>query len=160
MTTIFQKNLFGFAAELDGKYWGVQHADGQVTAHDFGPIDKAMVSEHANAPTDFTYQGSSDAKRLARARLVPVVVTTSYTVEPDGDVVPAGRTVANIRFDVADRALVVEMGDFCAGVRSEPGTPARIVATQLRHLADLIDRSRNPKGISTGISTGQKETGT
>ena len=73
----------GVVAEKDGKYWGVQYADGYVTEEDFGPVEKARVSnpKYCLKPTDMVYQGHYGIKELAKATLRPITITTTYEVE-------------------------------------------------------------------------------
>jgi hypothetical protein len=82
MSEILKKESTCVVAELNGKYWGVAYDDGQIKAHDFGSIDKAILSEPdcIKNPTDFTYQGSVDWNKLINARLVKVKVTIYYEI--------------------------------------------------------------------------------
>jgi hypothetical protein len=73
----------GVVAERDGKYWGVQWADGQCTCYDFGPIDNATVvnADYCHHPTTMVHTGSRDTERLRTATLRRVKVTTIYEVD-------------------------------------------------------------------------------
>ncbi len=73
----------GVVAELNGEYWGVQYEDGQCRALDFGPIDRAHVSDprYCKTAVDMTYPTSPDIKKLAQADLLVVTITTVYEVE-------------------------------------------------------------------------------
>ncbi len=78
----------GVVAEFGGKYWGTQYSDGQCTATDFGPIEKAKVSdpEFCKEPTDMTWTPrpdspyNSDYEQLKKAVLKNITVTTIYEI--------------------------------------------------------------------------------
>jgi hypothetical protein len=78
----------GVAAESNGLYWGCQragggHGEGDVMG--FGPLENARISNprYCRHPIDMTYKGSSDERELAKARLVPVIKTTTWVaLEP------------------------------------------------------------------------------
>lgn len=72
----------GVVAELGGKYWGIQYADGHSTAYGFGDIQDANISDpmYCKAPEMMTYKGSPYVQELRQARLRPVTVETIYTV--------------------------------------------------------------------------------
>lgn len=78
---IFTKTQTGVVAEFEGKYWGVQYADGSVTSYGFGDIEKAEVSnpEFCKTPTDKA-RTNLQQEELYKARLVAIEVTTQYRV--------------------------------------------------------------------------------
>jgi hypothetical protein len=84
----YQKVHIGVVVELDGKYWGIQYEDGQVTEYGFGDIERARIGDprYAKQPTDFTYKGSPYVAELSKARLLPVTRTTIFEVTTPGGV--------------------------------------------------------------------------
>lgn len=79
----------GVVAEFEGEYWGIQYADGQCTVEDFGPIEKADVSnpEFCTKPTDKTWTPRPDSpynpdyEKLQKATLKKIIIETIYKVE-------------------------------------------------------------------------------
>ncbi len=57
------KTVEGVVAEKDGLFWGCQYKDGYSTCNDFGPIDKANISnsEFCTKPSDMTYEANASA---------------------------------------------------------------------------------------------------
>ena len=47
----------GVVAEYNGKFWGIQYADGHSTSKDFGDFEKAEISnsKYCTKPTDMTW---------------------------------------------------------------------------------------------------------
>ena len=78
----YTKVSHGVVALHDGKYWGILYEDGQVTSEGFGSIESARVSDqkYCKIPTDMTWNGSPYKPELARAKLVPVTITTVWEV--------------------------------------------------------------------------------
>ena len=72
----------GVVAEFEGKYWGIQYEDGQSQSNDFGPIEKAHISnpKFCKRPEDMTYERDPDISRLANAKLVKVRKTTVFKI--------------------------------------------------------------------------------
>lgn len=64
--------------EKDGKYWGVQYADGYSTSYGWGPIENASFHDrrYCKKPEDATYRGSPHVKELRKGRLLDIVITT------------------------------------------------------------------------------------
>jgi len=73
----------GVVAEKNGKYWGVQREGNHYTESDFGDISNATISnpKFCKKPTDMTWDGSHNTKRLRQARLRKIVRTIIYEVE-------------------------------------------------------------------------------
>lgn len=77
-----EKKHTGVVAELNGKFWGIQYEDGRERNEDFGPIEKATISNprYCGRPEDMVYAGHPRRNVLTRARLLPITVTTIYEV--------------------------------------------------------------------------------
>ena len=84
----------GVVAELDGKYWGKYYSDGQSTAHNFGSIENADISDPKCClkPTDKTWDPhwpkpdssyNHEYEVLKKSKLRKVKITTIYEVEED-----------------------------------------------------------------------------
>ena len=86
MKQIAKNEVIGVVAELNGKYWGTQWADGQSTCNDFGPIEKAKIKDpdFCTKPTDMTYNPENtygfnpDYDKLKLAKLIKIKKTTIY----------------------------------------------------------------------------------
>ena len=72
----------GVVAELDGKYWGCQFADGQITNDDFGPIEKARIEnpQYCKHPEDLVHADHHYWSRLKEATLRKITVITTYEI--------------------------------------------------------------------------------
>ena len=81
--------ITGVAAEYNGKFWGIQYDDGNITHKDFGPLDKADISDpkYCSKPTDLTHNPAStlgrnpDYKKLEKAKLVGIKKTITTEIE-------------------------------------------------------------------------------
>ena len=73
----------GVVADLNGKYFGVQHEDGRFTECGFGEIENAKVSDPAfcKKPENKSYIGSQHIEQLRKSKLVKVKITTIYEIE-------------------------------------------------------------------------------
>ncbi len=89
MKQIAKNEFIGVVAEFKGQYWGTQYTDGQCTCNDFGPIEKAHISdpEFCTKPTDMTYNPKNmngfnpDYDKLKRAKLIKIKRTTIFESE-------------------------------------------------------------------------------
>lgn len=65
--------------EKDGKFWGVQYADGHSTEYGYGPISSAnrINPKYCLKPEDNTYRGSPYVKELRKGRIVKVRTETT-----------------------------------------------------------------------------------
>ncbi len=70
----------GVVIEKNGKFW---HNDEHCRDIGWGPIEDAGIHDpqFCLKPEDVTYVGSPFSRDLKSARLVPIVVTTTYAVE-------------------------------------------------------------------------------
>lgn len=75
----------GFVAELDGRYWGVVYEDRSCKSMGWVTLDKAYISQpfsgFCSRATDLTYEGSPDLEKLSKARMVPIKITKTYSVQ-------------------------------------------------------------------------------
>lgn len=79
----------GYVAELDGKFFGIQYADGQSTSYGFGPIEKAHFSENTDlGPVGITWKGSPYVEELKKATFVHVRKTETYEIQTAPIVIP------------------------------------------------------------------------
>ena len=64
--------------EKDGKYWGVQYADGYSTSYGWGPYENATIVDrrYCKTPEYATYKGSHYVPELRKGRLLDIEVTT------------------------------------------------------------------------------------
>jgi hypothetical protein len=64
--------------EKDGKYWGVQYADGYSTSYGWGPIENASFHDRrfCRKPEMATYKGSRYVEELRKGRLLDIEITT------------------------------------------------------------------------------------
>ena len=73
----------GVAVKCDGKYWGEQYSDGQITVMEYGDIMNAKISnpQFCFKPTDMTwsdeYRHNVDYDKLSKGELVKVRKTTT-----------------------------------------------------------------------------------
>ena len=82
----------GVVAEYNGKFWGVQYADGHCTSKDFGDFENAEISnpKYCTKPTDMTWNPQNtngynhEYELLKKAKLVRVkkTITTEFEVLP------------------------------------------------------------------------------
>ena len=72
------KEEIGVMVVKDGKAWGNIISDGQITLDGWVDIENAQIrdSKYCHNPTDFTWEGSKEAKELLKGRLVKVKRTT------------------------------------------------------------------------------------
>ena len=78
----------GVVAEYNGKFWGIQYADGHSTSKDFGDFEKAEISnsKYCTKPTDMTWNPQEtnrynhEYELLKKAKLVKVkkTITTEF----------------------------------------------------------------------------------
>lgn len=70
----------GIVAEYDGKFWGIQYKDGEVTAYGYGPIENAGLSDpvFCKDPTYLTWNESGYIKDLQKTKLVKIQKRTIY----------------------------------------------------------------------------------
>lgn len=69
--------------EKDGRFWGVQYADGRSTEYGFGPIAKAdrVNPKYCLKPEDATYRGDKRGREeLRKGRIVEVRITTTIEI--------------------------------------------------------------------------------
>ena len=72
------KEEIGVMVVKDGKAWGNIISDGQITLDGWVDIEDAQIRDlkYCHKPTDFTWEGSKEAKELLKGRLVKVKRTT------------------------------------------------------------------------------------
>ena len=77
------ETITGVVAELDGKYFGLEYADGHCTCYGFVDIDMAEIGdpEFCKVPTDMTYKDSLYYDQLCTATLRKVTKLTTYVFE-------------------------------------------------------------------------------
>jgi hypothetical protein len=68
--------------EKDGKFWGVQYADGHSTEYGYGSIHNAhpVDPRFCRKPEDATYRGSYLIPKLRQGRIVKVRMTTTVEI--------------------------------------------------------------------------------
>jgi hypothetical protein len=81
--------ITGVVAEYNGKYWGIEYADGHSTSYDFGDLENAQMHdpEFCKKPTDMTHDPrqtngyNPNYNKLLKAKLVIITKTTTTTIK-------------------------------------------------------------------------------
>lgn len=73
----------GIMVMRDGKAWGVVYSDGHSTSYGWMNPEDAPIHDpkYCKSPSDVTWEGSHYVEELLTGRLVPVIRTTTITVQ-------------------------------------------------------------------------------